>query len=152
MTKLIFDSELDPSLYVQDINMGQVYVGREPVCSTGLTTCIGLIAISDNNDIVAGHFTGVGDEESFGDRKAFQKAVIKSVELGAKRLWLVGGGPYFENDLDTVEIDRSFAIQEVKKIPGSEVTIQWTIAGKAVDFAVEPIKVDPVTLYVHNKL
>jgi len=149
----ILEGSVDPDRFAHEVGVNKLVVTKESACSTGLTSCIGFVALGGEKNVI-GHFSDIAIRESEGKNK-FVDVVYRAALNNASRYVLLGGAPYWQNGVNTTLQDRYFAIAflNTHRSPHSEFDTKWTPEGMAIDFSVHPSKPgEPgdVEVYLHS--
>jgi hypothetical protein len=123
----------------REVGMGEWAMGKNLLHTEGASTCIVLVAHNDETGIgMLGHFTAVGMEQGrrkINDKEKFIEAINLLDELGDPKytnVVLVGGAPFMENGLDTVDEDRKFAVNALL-LTGWAPQTEWSPQNQVVD-------------------
>lgn len=149
MALRVIEGKIIPKFDGSDVAMFESRISRQPEYSTGLLTCIGLVA-ARRDIFVIGHFSSVAEAAEYDGPNVFSLALTGTRLIGADKFWLVGGGSHSDGKIGTVGNDREFAVEAVKSaMPlGGVLQVRWTETPKTVvDIYVDPRDSVPVTLF-----
>jgi hypothetical protein len=130
---------------IGDIDPGKYHMGNGNLVTTAASTCIVLAAHNEQTRRgLLGHFSAVTEESQEGQdsKRSLEKALDAVGSLGdpeATSIWLGGGAPHMQAEIDMTEQDRAYVNRKVHevaaglKIGGDQIDIAWSGAGRVID-------------------
>lgn len=129
---------------LRDIGMGEFGLAFDdkPLVTLAASTCIVVAAHNSRTGFrMLGHFSDIVGGSNYSNGTEFEVAIQALQDLGDPshtEIELHGGSPFIVNDHDTVEADRTRAIQSLTdSYPQSKLTEFWLAENQCVDVSVE---------------
>jgi hypothetical protein len=135
-----------------DIGQGEWRMGNGNLVTSAASTCIILAAHNEQTKRgLLGHFSAVTEESQEGQdsKRSLDEALDVIGSLGdpeATSIWLGGGTPHLQAEIDTAEQDRAYVDRKIHEVAASlkigedQIDTAWSEAGHIIDVELDCAK------------